>query len=108
MLRNKSIFQISSLICLRSISICNLLIDLPTSFTGKNKEKNNLKDLGLFFLCLIFFYEYRTCSEFRSEFLSPTTQRIFPRNAICTRKRNMVLSVSTEQSPRETNGRAAG
>jgi hypothetical protein len=30
MLRNKRIFQISTLICLSSISICNLLIDLPT------------------------------------------------------------------------------
>jgi hypothetical protein len=30
MLRNKSIFQISTLICLCSISICNLLIDLPS------------------------------------------------------------------------------
>jgi hypothetical protein len=30
MLRNKSIFQISTLICLSSISICNLLIDLPS------------------------------------------------------------------------------
>jgi hypothetical protein len=30
MFRNKSIFQISTLICLSSISICNLLIDLPT------------------------------------------------------------------------------
>jgi hypothetical protein len=29
-LRNKSIFQISTLICLSSISICNLLIDLPS------------------------------------------------------------------------------
>jgi hypothetical protein len=29
-LRNKSIFQMSTLICLSSISICNLLIDLPT------------------------------------------------------------------------------
>jgi hypothetical protein len=28
MLRNKSIFQIGTLICLTSISICNLLIDL--------------------------------------------------------------------------------
>jgi hypothetical protein len=28
MLRNKSIFQISTFICLSSISICNLLIDL--------------------------------------------------------------------------------
>jgi hypothetical protein len=26
---NKSIFQISTLVCLSSISICNLLIDLP-------------------------------------------------------------------------------
>jgi hypothetical protein len=32
MLRNKSIFQISTLICLSSISICNLLIDLPTYY----------------------------------------------------------------------------
>jgi hypothetical protein len=32
MLRNKSIFQISTLVCLCSISICNLLIDLPTYF----------------------------------------------------------------------------
>jgi hypothetical protein len=31
MLRNKSIFQIRALICLSSISICNLLIDLPTN-----------------------------------------------------------------------------
>jgi hypothetical protein len=30
MLRNKSIFQISTLVCLSSISICNLLIDLAT------------------------------------------------------------------------------
>jgi hypothetical protein len=30
MLRNKSIFQISTLVCLSSISICDLLIDLPT------------------------------------------------------------------------------
>jgi hypothetical protein len=30
MLRNKSIFQISTLIYLSSISICNLLIDLPS------------------------------------------------------------------------------
>jgi hypothetical protein len=30
MLRNKSLFQISTLICLSSISICNLLIHLPT------------------------------------------------------------------------------
>jgi hypothetical protein len=30
MLRNKSIFQISNLVCLISISICNSLIDLPT------------------------------------------------------------------------------
>jgi hypothetical protein len=30
MLRNKSIFQISTLIWLSSISICNLLIDLPS------------------------------------------------------------------------------
>jgi hypothetical protein len=30
MLQNKSIFQISTLICLSSISICNLLIDLST------------------------------------------------------------------------------
>jgi hypothetical protein len=30
MLRNKSNFQISTLICLSSISICNLLIDLPS------------------------------------------------------------------------------
>jgi hypothetical protein len=30
MLRNKSIFQISTLVCLSSISICNLLIDLHT------------------------------------------------------------------------------
>jgi hypothetical protein len=29
MLRNKSIFQISTLLCLSSISICNLRIDLP-------------------------------------------------------------------------------
>jgi hypothetical protein len=29
-LRNKSIFQISTLVCLSSISICNLLTDLPT------------------------------------------------------------------------------
>jgi hypothetical protein len=29
MLRNESIFEISTLICLSSISICNLLIDLP-------------------------------------------------------------------------------
>jgi hypothetical protein len=29
MLRNKSIFHISTLICLSSISICNLLTDLP-------------------------------------------------------------------------------
>jgi hypothetical protein len=29
-LRNKSIFQIRTLVCLSSISICNLLIDLPT------------------------------------------------------------------------------
>jgi hypothetical protein len=28
-LRNRSIFQISTLVCLSSISICNLLIDLP-------------------------------------------------------------------------------
>jgi hypothetical protein len=28
MLRNKSIFQISTIVCSRSISICNLLIDL--------------------------------------------------------------------------------
>jgi hypothetical protein len=30
MLRNKSIFQISTLVCLISISICNLLIDLSS------------------------------------------------------------------------------
>jgi hypothetical protein len=30
MLRNNIIFQISTLVCLSSISICNLLIDLPT------------------------------------------------------------------------------
>jgi hypothetical protein len=30
MLRNRSIFQISTLICLNSRSICNLLIDLST------------------------------------------------------------------------------
>jgi hypothetical protein len=30
MLRNKSIFQISTLICLNSISICNLRIELPS------------------------------------------------------------------------------
>jgi hypothetical protein len=29
-LRNKSIFQISTLVCLSSISICNLPVDLPT------------------------------------------------------------------------------
>jgi hypothetical protein len=29
-LRNKDIFQISTLVCLSSISMCNLLIDLPS------------------------------------------------------------------------------
>jgi hypothetical protein len=29
MLRNKHIFQINTLVCLSSISICNLLINLP-------------------------------------------------------------------------------
>jgi hypothetical protein len=42
MLRNKSIFQISTLVCLSSISICNLLIDLP------NYMQNFIKtDLGI-------------------------------------------------------------
>jgi hypothetical protein len=35
MLRNKSVFQISTLICLSSISICNLLIDLPLYYVPK-------------------------------------------------------------------------
>jgi hypothetical protein len=42
-LRNKSIFQISSLICLSSISICKLLIDLlkyNSSDTGEKWECN--------------------------------------------------------------------
>jgi hypothetical protein len=30
MMRNKSVFQISTLVCLSYISICNLLTDLPT------------------------------------------------------------------------------
>jgi hypothetical protein len=30
MLRNKSVFQISTLVCFSSISICKLLIDLPS------------------------------------------------------------------------------
>jgi hypothetical protein len=30
MLKNKSIFQISTLVCLSSVSICNLLIELLT------------------------------------------------------------------------------
>jgi hypothetical protein len=34
MLRNKSIFQISTLAGLSSISICNLLIDLPSYYLG--------------------------------------------------------------------------
>jgi hypothetical protein len=40
MLRNKSIFQISTLIYLSSISICNLLIDLPSYI---NKILKNAK-----------------------------------------------------------------
>jgi hypothetical protein len=39
MLRNKSIFQISPLVCLSSISICNLLIDLP-SYNKRNVSFN--------------------------------------------------------------------
>jgi hypothetical protein len=35
MLRNKSILQISTLICLSSISNCNLLIDSPSYFMNK-------------------------------------------------------------------------
>jgi hypothetical protein len=39
MLRNESIFQNSTLICLSSISICNLLIDLPTYIRYKTLYK---------------------------------------------------------------------
>jgi hypothetical protein len=50
MLRNKSIFQISTLICLSSISICNLLIDLPSYYYHKllDLTNNNSLDIPLF------------------------------------------------------------
>jgi hypothetical protein len=38
MLRNKSIFQISTLIGLTSISVCNLLIDLPAYIKGVSEQ----------------------------------------------------------------------
>jgi hypothetical protein len=40
MLRNKSIFQISTLICLTSISIYNLLIDLPSYISKVGRVLN--------------------------------------------------------------------
>jgi hypothetical protein len=43
MLRNKSIFQISTLICLSSISICNLHIDLLMYNLGKPPEEGQVK-----------------------------------------------------------------
>jgi hypothetical protein len=43
MLRNKSIFQISTLLCLSSISICNLLIDLPSYLSIFAEQTNALK-----------------------------------------------------------------
>jgi hypothetical protein len=39
MLRSKSIFQISTLICLSSISICNLLIDLPSYYRFQHEKQ---------------------------------------------------------------------
>jgi hypothetical protein len=48
MLRNKSIFQISTLICLSSISICNLLIDLASYFHPPQEDGHKaIKHEGL-------------------------------------------------------------
>jgi hypothetical protein len=50
MLRNKSNFQISTLVCLSSIYICNLLIDLPAYINcrpiksdGRNLHSKTIK-----------------------------------------------------------------
>jgi hypothetical protein len=42
MLRNKSIFEISTLVCLSSVSICNLLIDLPMYVESNTGEGNSM------------------------------------------------------------------
>jgi hypothetical protein len=42
MLKNRSIFQISTLVCLSSISICNLLIDWPTYYPCYNMQPQHI------------------------------------------------------------------
>jgi hypothetical protein len=79
MLRNKSIFHISTLIWLNSISICNLLIDLPTYLGSSiissyvnldlqhNKKKDSFKAETKYILwCLLLVYckqVYATCFD---------------------------------------------
>jgi hypothetical protein len=49
MLRNVGIFQISTLVCLSSITICNLLIDLRISHKeGVNSEDKKETDIIVF------------------------------------------------------------
>jgi hypothetical protein len=56
MLRNKSIFQISTLICLSSISICNLLINLPMYLKNKILDNHLCENLK-------FHKFYKVCEE---------------------------------------------
>jgi hypothetical protein len=45
MLRNKGLFQISTLVCLISISICNLFIDLPM-YNASTLSRNSSVGIG--------------------------------------------------------------
>jgi hypothetical protein len=75
-LRNKSIFQISTLICLSSISICNLLIDLPTYvFLGDLRQPLIvLNELNALRASPIF--DYRLFSLEQLNIMSPTTNKV--------------------------------
>jgi hypothetical protein len=81
MLSNKSIFQISTLICLNSISICNLIIDLPTCTNLNSREPHYalkcrlVADLMVptYILCLRMFefvqFVFRDCPKISCGFL---------------------------------------